>query len=107
MILSMVLVNRCILSQFLHIEFKSELTFGGYWRAGISIFPRLLKSRSPNISKTLQPKSSAKTREPIVHVKSKKKAKYISKALEDAMKRDSSSEVKRDYTWESSSEVDI
>ncbi len=28
-------------------------------------------------------------------------------ALEVAMKRDSSSEVKRDYTWESSSEDDI
>jgi hypothetical protein len=28
-------------------------------------------------------------------------------ALKDAMKRDSSSEVKRDYTWESSSEVEI
>jgi hypothetical protein len=45
-----------------------------------------------------------KTRELTVQVNSKKKA---SMALEDAMKRDSSSEVKRDYTWESSSEVDI
>jgi hypothetical protein len=54
----------------------------------------------------LQPKSSAKTREPTVQVKSKKKAKNISMALEDAMKRDSLSEVKRDYTWESSSEVE-
>ena len=65
------------------------------------------KNKSSASSKTLQPKSSAKTGEPTVQVKSKKKAKNISMALEVAMKRDSSSEVKRDYTWESSSEVDI
>ena len=58
------------------------------------------KNKSLASSKTLQPKSSAssKTLEPKSSGSSKKKA---SMALEDAMKRDSSSEVKRDYTWES------
>ena len=65
---------------------------------------KTLQPKSSGSSKTLQPKSSSKTRELTVQVKSKKKA---SMALKDAMKRDSSSEVKRDYTWESSSEVDI
>ena len=64
---------------------------------------KTLQPKSSGSSKTLQPKSSAKTRELTVQVKSKKKA---SMALKDAMKRDSSSVVKRDYTWESSSEVD-
>jgi hypothetical protein len=66
---------------------------------------KTLQPKSSASSKTLQPKSSAKTRELTVQVKSNKKAKYISKAMEVAMKRDSSSAVKRDYTWESSSEV--
>ena len=57
------------------------------------------KNKSLASSKTLQPKSSANTREPRVQVKSKKKAKNISAALEVAMKRD--------YTWEPSSEDDI
>ena len=57
------------------------------------------KSKSSGSSKSLQPKSSAETREPPVQVKSKKIAKNFSMALEVAMKRD--------YTWKASSEVDI
>ena len=68
---------------------------------------KTLQPKSSGSSKTLQPKSSAKTREPTVQVKSKKKTKNISMALEVAMKRDSSNEVKRDNTWEPSSEDDI
>ena len=56
------------------------------------------KKKSSGSSKTLRSKFSAKTIEPTVQVKSKKKAKNIIKALEVAMKMDSSSEVKRDYT---------
>ena len=65
------------------------------------------KFKSSGSFKSLRSKTSAKIREPTVPVKSKKKAKNISMALEVAMKRDSSSEVKRDYTWDSLSEVDI
>ncbi len=70
------------------------------------------KKKSSGSSKTLRSESSAKTIEPTVQVKSKKKAKNISMALEVAKnismaKRDSLSEVKRDYTWEPSSEDGI
>ena len=62
--------------------------------SSIDSLPSKNNKSSSAISKTLQPKSSANTREPRVQVKSKKKA-----ALEVAMKRD--------YTWEPSSEDDI
>ncbi len=82
-----------------------------YYYCSIDSLPSK-KNKSSGSSKTLlQPKSSAKTKEPTVQVKSKKKAKNISMALEVAKnsmeKRDSSSEVKRDYTWELSSKDDI
>jgi hypothetical protein len=55
------------------------------------------KIKSSGSSKSLRSKSSAKTKEPTVQVKPKKKVKNISMALEVAMKKD--------YSWESSSEV--
>ena len=67
--------------------------------SSIDSLPSKNNKSSSESSKTLQPKSSANTREPTVQVKSKKKAKNISAALEVAMKRD--------YTWEPSSEDDI
>jgi hypothetical protein len=54
---------------------------------------------SSGSSKTLLSKSTRKSIEPTVQFKSKKKAKAISKAKEVP--------IKRDYTWDSSSEVDI
>ena len=88
--------TKDILDQ-LEPRLAAKLIFGNY----------IKQNKSSGNSKTLQPKSSAKTKEPTVQVKSKKKAKNISMALEVAMKRDSSNEVKRDYTWERSSEDDI
>ncbi len=56
------------------------------------------KFKSSGSSKFLRSKSSAKKIEPTVQVKLKKKAKKnISKALQVARKRDSSSEVKSRY----------
>ena len=93
---TILLFNSCCLTILLFSSIDSLPSKNNKSSSAIS---QTLQPKSSGSSKTLQPKSSANTREPTVQVKSKKKAKNISAALEVAMKRD--------YTWEPSSEDDI